>query len=100
MVNPTQLSDTEFAAWIYRLVEEHRNRQENKARPFRPFRKSFIQRRNDTDETQRQQGLKHQLNPAEELNTEEIMAHMRREYADIEEAIEMYNLDVEECRSA
>ena len=83
-----------------RLVEAHRNRQENQPRPFRQFRKPFILRKNDTDEAQRQQGLKHKLKPAEELNTEEIMAHMRCEYTDIEEAVEMYNLNVEECRSA
>ena len=99
MVNPKQLSDAEFAAWMDRLVEAHRNREENKPRPFRQFRKPFIQRRNGADETQRHQDLKHKLKPAEELNTEEIMAHMRWEYADIEEAVEMYNLDVEECRS-
>ena len=33
MVNPTQLSDREFAAWMERLVEARRNRQENKPRP-------------------------------------------------------------------
>ena len=37
---------------------------------------------------------------AEELNTKELMAHMRCEYIDIEEAVDMYNLDIEECRSA
>ena len=31
---------------------------------------------------------------------EELITHMRCEYADMEEAVEMYNLDVEECRSA
>ena len=100
MVNLMQLSDTEFAAWIDRLVEACRNREENKPRPFCQFRKPFLQRRNDTDETQQQQGLKHKLKPAVELNTEELMAHMRCEYADIEEAVEMYNLNMEECRSA
>ena len=30
MVNPTQLSDKEFAGWMDRLVEARRNRQENK----------------------------------------------------------------------
>ena len=100
MVNPKQLSDTEFVAWMDRLVEVRRNRQENKPRPFHQFRKPFIQRRNDADETQQQQGLKHKLKPAEELNMQEIMAHIRCEYADIEKAVEMYNLDVEECRSA
>ena len=99
IVNPTQLSDTEFVAWMDRLVEACRNRQENKLRPFHQFRKPFIQRRNDTDETQQQQGLKHKLKPTEELNTEEIMAHMRCKYADIEEAVEIYNLNMEECRS-
>ena len=34
-----------------------------------------------------------------ELNTEELIAHMRCKYANIEEAVEMYNLDIEECRS-
>ena len=100
MVNPTQLLDTEFATWMDSLVEAYRNRQENKPRPFRQFRKPFIQRRNDTDEAQKQQALKHKLKPAEELNMEEIIAHMRCDYADIEETVEMYNLDVEECRSA
>ena len=82
-----------------RLVEARRNRQENKPRPYCQFRKPFLQKRNDTDVTQQQQGLKNKLKPAEELNTEELIAHMRCKYADIEEAVEMYNLDVEECRS-
>ena len=33
LVNPTQLSDGEFAAWMERLVEARRNRQENRPRP-------------------------------------------------------------------
>ena len=32
--------------------------------------------------------------------TEELTTHMRCAYTNIEEAMEMYNLDVEECRSA
>ena len=100
MVNPTQLSDREFAAWMERLVEARRNRQENKPRPYRQFRKPFLRGRGQGEETQRQQELKQKLIPAEELNTEELTTVMRCEYADIEEAMEMYNLDVEECRSA
>ena len=100
MVNPTQLSDKEFAAWIERLVEARRNRQENKPRPYSQFRKLFLHRRNETEKTQQQQELKQKLKPAEELNTEELITHMRCEYVDIEEAVEMYNLDIEECRSA
>ena len=99
LVNPTQLSDTEFAAWMERLVEARRNRQENRPRPYSQFRKPFLQRRNENEKPQ-QQELKQKLKPAEELNTEELTTHMRCEYADIEEAIDMYNLNMEECRSA
>ena len=99
LVNPTQLSDTEFTAWMDRLVEARRNRQENKPRPYRQFRKPYSQNRRETGETM-QERLKNKLKPAEELNTDELMSHMRCELVDIEEAVDMYNLDVEECRSA
>ena len=99
MVNPMQLSDKEFAAMMDRLVEARRDRQENKPRPYRQFRKPFIQRTGDREETQWQQQLKQKLKPAEELNTEELITHMRCKYANIEEAVEMYNLNIEEYRS-
>ena len=92
MVNPTQLSDHEFTAWMDRLVEARKNRQNNKPRPYSQFRRPYTQQENST--------LRNRIKPAVELNTEELMAHMRCEYVDIEEAVEMYNLDVEECRSA
>ena len=44
--------------------------------------------------------LRNKLKPAEELNTKGLMSHMRCELVDIEEAVDMYNLNVEECRSA
>ena len=47
-----------------------------------------------------QDRLRNKLKPAEELNTEELMSHMRCELVDIEEAVDMFNLNVEECRSA
>ena len=100
MVNLTQLSDAEFTAWLDRLVEARRNRQDNKPRPYRQIRKPFLQKQETREDSQRPQGLTNELKPAEELNTKELMAHMRCEYVDIEEAGDMYNLDVEECRSA
>ena len=99
MVNPTQLSDKEFAAWIDRLVEARRNRQENKPWPYRQFRKPLLQNRGEAGELP-QEHLKNKIKPAEELDTKEIMSHMRCELVNIEEAVDMYNLDVEECRSA
>ena len=99
LVNPTQLSDAEFTAWMDRLVEVRQNRKENKPRPYRQFRKPFLQNRGELGEAT-QDRLRNKLKPAEELNTEELISHMRCELVDIEEAVDMYNLDVEECRSA
>ena len=82
-----------------RLVEARRNRQENKPRPYRQFRKPLLQNRGKSGELSEEK-LRNKLKPAEELNTEELMSHMRCELVDIEEAVTMYNLDVEECRSA
>ena len=96
MVNPTQLSDREFMAWMDCLVEARRNRQNNKPRPYTQFRRPYAQKDSDMEHP----NLRNKIKPARELNTEEIMAHMRCEYVDIEEAVEMYNLDIEECRSA
>ena len=62
--------------------------------------KPFLQRRSEPEKTQQQQELKQKLKPAEQLNTAELITHMRCEYADIEEAVDMYNLNIEECRSA
>ena len=49
LVNPIQLSDDEFAAWMSRIVDARRLRLEKKARPFREYRKELkqpIRRRN------------------------------------------------------
>ena len=99
MVNPTQLSDREFTAWMDRLVEARRNRQENKPWPYRQFRKPLPRSRGEVGEMP-QRELRNKIKPVEELDTEEIMSHMRCELVDIEEAVDMYNLDIEECRSA
>ena len=37
MVNPTQLSDKELVAWMDRLIEARKNRQNNKPRPYTQF---------------------------------------------------------------
>ena len=99
MVNPTQLLDKEFAAWMDRLVEARRNRQENKPWPYKQFRKPLLRNKGEAGEMP-QENLRNKIKPAEELDTKEIMSHMRCELVDIEEAVDMYNLNVEECRSA
>ena len=52
LVNPPQLSDTEFTVWMDRLVEARSNRQENKPRPYRQIRKPFTQRGEELTESQ------------------------------------------------
>ena len=98
MVDPTQLLDMEFAAWMDRLVEARRNRQENKPWLYRQLRKALLWNRGESGELPQEQ-LRNKLKPAEELDTKEIMPHIRCELVDIEEAVDMYTLDVEECRS-
>ena len=75
-------------AWMDRLVEARQNRQENKPRPYRQFRKPFVQNRRESGEVT-QDKLRNKLKPAEELNTEESMSHMRCELVDIEEAMDI-----------
>ena len=41
MVNPMQLQDHEFIAWLDRLVEARKNRQEKRQQPYRNFRKPY-----------------------------------------------------------
>ena len=41
MVNPMQLQDHELTAWLDRLVEARKNRQERQQRPYRNFRKPY-----------------------------------------------------------
>ena len=49
LVNPMQLQDHEFTTWLERLVEARKNRQENKARPYRNYRKPYNQENTDSN---------------------------------------------------
>ena len=49
MVNPMQLQDHEFTAWLDRLVEVRKNRQERRQRPYRNFRKPYNDGRQNGD---------------------------------------------------
>ena len=97
-VNPMQLDDKAFTAWIDRLIEAKKNRQNNVRRPFRNFRKPYNDTPDNTPQNNKHQ-LKQYIKPAPELNVEEIQKYYQCTYEDIEEAVDMYNLDVAECRS-
>ena len=49
MVNPMQLQDHELTAWLDRLVEARKNRQERRQRPYRNFRKPYNDGRQNGD---------------------------------------------------
>ena len=96
MVNPMQLSDVEFTNWMEKLVEARKNRQEKRPRPYRNFRKPY----NDDRIEQKKPALKNRLQPAQELDVQAIMSSFNCEYDDVVEAVDLYNMDVDECRTA
>ena len=49
MVNPMQLQDHEFTAWLDRLIEARKNRQEKRQRPYRKFRKPYNEDKHNGD---------------------------------------------------
>ena len=99
MVNPMQLQDHEFTAWLDRLVEARKNRQEKRQRPYRTYRKPYNEQRQQGDKWNKPQ-LKNKLKPAQELEVKQIMENFNCEYDDVVEAVDLYNLDVEECNTA
>ena len=96
LVNPMQLTEVEFTNWMEKLVEARKNRQERKPRPYRNFCKPY---RGEEAENRRPQ-LRNKLQPAQELDIKSIMEMFHCEYDDIVEAVDLYNIDVEESQSA
>ena len=99
MVNPMQLQDHEFTAWLDRLVEARKNRQERRQRPYRNFRKPYNDGKQNGD-TGSKPPLRNRIKPAQELEIQQIMDNFNCEYDDVVEAVDLYNLDVEECTTA
>ena len=96
LVNPVQLTDAEFTNWMEKLVEARKNRQERKPRPYRNYRKPY---NNDQSDLKKPQ-LKNKLHSAQELDVQSIMTSFNCEYDDVVEAVDLYNMDVEESQSA
>ena len=91
-----QLTDPEFMNWMEKLVEVRRNRQERKPRPYRNFRKPY----NDEEAEYKKPQLRNKLQPTQELDVQSIMEVFHCEYNDVVEAVDLYNMDVEESQSA
>ena len=96
MVNPTQLSEHEFTNWMEKLMEARKNRQERKERPYRSYRKLY----NTTDQGTRHPQMRNRLRPAQEMDVQNIMTAYNCNYDDVVEAVDLYNLDVEDSQTA
>ena len=96
MVNLMQLTDVEFKNWMEKPVEARKIRQEKRPRPYRNFRRSY----NDDKAELKKPTLKNRLQPAQELDVQSIMSSFNCKDDDVVEAIDLYNLDVEECGTA
>ena len=99
MVNPMQLQDHEFTAWLDRLVEARKNRQDRRQRPYRNFRKPYNDGKQNGD-MKSKPPLRNRIKPAQELEVQQIMDNFNCEYDDVVETVDLYNLDVEECATA
>ena len=99
MVNPMQLQDHEFRVWLDRLVEARKNQQEKRQRPYRNFRKPYNDSKQNND-TGSKPPLRNRIKPAQELEIQQIMENFNCEYDNVVEAVDLYNLDVEECTTA
>ena len=96
LVNPVQLTDAEFTNWMEKLVEARKNRQERKPRAYRNYRKSY----NDNQSEFKKPQLRNKLQSVQELDVQSIMTSFNCEYDDVVEAVDLYNMDVEESQSA
>ena len=104
VVNQMQLEDEAFTAWMQRLTEARRNRENRVQRLYRNFCKPY----NDKYEPSKESGkdrygkyqIKQKFKPLAEIKIQLIMDTYRYTYKDVEEAIDLFNLDFEECNQA
>ena len=82
MVNPMQLQDHEFTAWLDRLVEARKSRQEKRQHPYRNFRKPYNDGRQNGD-TGSKPPLQNRIKPAQELEVQQIMDNFNCEYDNV-----------------
>ena len=104
MVNPMQLEDEAFTAWMQRLTETRRNRENRIQRLYRNFRKPYNDRYEPLKESGKDRYRKYQIKqkfkPVAEIEVQPIMDTYRCTYKDVEEAIDLFNLDFKECNQA
>ena len=77
-------------------MEARKNQQDRRERPYRAYRKQY----NATEHEPRRLQLRNKLHPAQELDIQNIMKAYNCSYDDVVEAVDLYNLDVEDSQTA
>ena len=67
MVNLMQLQENKFTAWLDRLVEAKRNRQDKKQHPYRNYRKPYNIVKQPGENKWNKPQLCNKIKPAQEL---------------------------------
>ena len=99
MVKSMQLQEHKFTAWLERLVEARKNRQNKKQCLYRTYRKPYNDAKVGENRWNRPQ-LGNKIKPAQELEVQQIMDNFNCQYDDVVEAVDLYNLDVDESQTA
>ena len=104
VVNPKQLEDEAFTAWIQRLTKARRNRENRVQRPYRNFHKPYNNKYEPLKESGKDKYVKYQIKqkfkPVAEIEVQPIMDTYRCTYEDVGEAIDLFNPDFKECNQA
>ena len=101
VVNPMKLEDEAFTASMQRLTEARRNRKNKVQTLYRNFCKLYNNKYEPSKESGRDRYEKYQIKqkfkPVAEIDVQLIMDTYRCTYEDVEEAVDLFNLDFEEC---
>ena len=104
VVNPIQLEDKAFTAWMQRLNKARRNRENRVQRLYRNFHKPYNNRYEPSNKSGKDRYGKFQIKQkfklVAEIEVQPIRDAYRCTYKDVEEAIDLFNLDFEECNQA
>ena len=104
VVNPMLLEDEAFTAWMQRLTEARRKRENRVQRPYRNVCKPYNDKYKPSKESGKERYGKYQIKqkfkPVTEIKVQLIMHAYRCTYEDVEEAIDLFNLDFGECNQA
>ena len=93
IVNLMQLQDHEFMAWLDRLVEARRNRQEKRKHPYRTYCRPYNGDKQLGERWNKPQ-IRHKIKSAQELEVQQIMDNFNCQYNNVVETVDLYNLDV------